>query len=416
MNENFEAINCYRFQSGKYLNCDPQKKPFYNIFFFIGGNPGSFILDGNWADILAGRLFFIPPETDFSINCENSSVDCFHISFASSSPMPVRSPYFTIVTPEFRQKFIRWTIELAGSCLRLDYAQAARHVKRIMEKLAQLTAESRISFATRHVAVIMRDIPKHFHFDDYQIDYFVSGAGTYFIDNRWMEYSPGTFGFVPPRILHAIRYPQTADVDTYSVKFKLPGDSFLASIPAEAFVRQIPAERQPALLVLLKKIVGEFVMDIPVSPNRLTSLISLINEIIDPSAGNSAEDGFVTRVKNIVLAHYSRELRITEIARRMGISPEYLSRQFKKRARQTLVSYINAHRMKLGRTMLQNTNMPIKQIAADCGFKNVNYFTTMFKLHFSVTPKTIRKHAKNTADAVREKNFSGEKNAAQRIG
>jgi AraC-like DNA-binding protein len=56
--------------------------------------------------------------------------------------------------------------------------------------------------------------------------------------------------------------------------------------------------------------------------------------------------------------------------------------------------------MNLGITMLQNTDMPIKQIAADCGFKNVNYFSTMFKLYFSVTPKTIRKQAKKAADAL----------------
>jgi AraC-like DNA-binding protein/mannose-6-phosphate isomerase-like protein (cupin superfamily) len=326
-------------------------------------------------------------------------VDCFHISFDSFSRLPVCTPYFTIVVPEFRPEFTKWAVALAGSCLILDRAQAAGHLGRILEKLGQLTAESRISFATRHVGVTMREIPKHFHFDDYQIDYFVSGKGTYFIDDRWMEYSPGTFCFVPPRILHAIRYPQTADIDTYSIKFKLPGDAFSADIPVEAFVRPLPAEKQPDVLVLLKKIVGEFVMDIPVSPNRLTSLIGLINEILFPSAGGG-EESFVSRVKNIVLANYSRELRITEIARQMRISSEYLSRQFKKCTQQTLVSYINAHRMNLGITMLQNTDMPIKQIAADCGFKNVNYFSTMFKLYFSVTPKTIRKHAEKLSAGV----------------
>jgi AraC-like DNA-binding protein/mannose-6-phosphate isomerase-like protein (cupin superfamily) len=394
-----KTINCYRFQDGKYLNCAAQKKPFCNVFLFLRESPGYFILDGNWADIVTNRLFFVPPDVEFSITCEGA-VDCFHISFDSPEHIPVHGPYFTIVTPEFRAEFVQKAIELAGSCLVLDNTLATQHLEAILKKLGHLTSESYISFATRHVAVRVNDIPRHFHFDEYQIDYFASGSGTIFIGNRWVEYTDGTFSFVPPQIPHEIIFPRSSDIDEYSIKFKFPGN-LATGLPREAFVRQVSAGIQPTALALLKKIVGEFVMDIPVSFNRLTSLLAVISQIANPSfsgkrnvLADNTEDCFVTRVKNIVLAHYSQELRITEVAHQMGLSAEYLSRQFKKLTRQTLVSYINTQRLKLGMTMLQNTNMPIKQIAANCGFKNVNYFTTIFKRFFSVTPKDVQKRGK----------------------
>jgi AraC-like DNA-binding protein len=313
------------------------------------------------------------------------------------------SPYFTIVSQEFRSDFIQKAVALAGACLVLDYTLAMQHLDAILEGLGRLTAESSISFATRHVNVRLNNIPRHFHFDEYQIDYFVAGSGTIFTGSRWTEYSPGTFSFIPPQILHEITFPRSAGIDMYSIKFKLPHDS-ASAIPREAFVRQTAEEKRPIVLSFLKRIVGEFVMDIPASPNRLISLVALIEDIFNPNVSDrglpsgGAEDSFVTQVKNIVLVSYSRQLRITEIARQIGISHEYLSRQFKKRAKQTLVSYINTQRLKLSMTMLQNTNMPIKAISANCGFKNVNYFTTMFKRFFSLTPKEVRKSVNSTRD------------------
>jgi AraC-like DNA-binding protein len=43
--------------------------------------------------------------------------------------------------------------------------------------------------------------------------------------------------------------------------------------------------------------------------------------------------------------------------------------------------------------MLANTDMPLKQIASECGFKNVNYFNTIFKRHYTVTPSEMRRQS-----------------------
>jgi AraC-like DNA-binding protein/mannose-6-phosphate isomerase-like protein (cupin superfamily) len=321
-------------------------------------------------------------------------VDCFHISFDSSDENPSITPYFIIVPQELRTEFVKLNIDLAVSCLIRNPEEAAYNLRHILKKLDQMTMESSIAFATRNVDRMMRDIPRHFHYNEYQIDYFVSGSGTIFIENRWMEYSHGSICFIPPKVSHEIIFNQSSKVDNYSVKFKFSDDPS-APIPKDAFVVKVAEEKQPVVLALLKKIVGEFVMDLPVSPNRLINLISLINEIRNaPVPDNPHDAKLLHRVKQIVNANFSRDLRIADIAYQVGLSPEYLSRQFSKQMGQTLAAYINAQRLKSSFNMIQNTNMPLKQIAAECGFRNVNYFTTMFKKFFSVTPNYMRKQIK----------------------
>jgi AraC-like DNA-binding protein/mannose-6-phosphate isomerase-like protein (cupin superfamily) len=281
-------------------------------------------------------------------------------------------------------------ISLAEACLMQKQEDAVYHLQQLLEILDRLTMESHISYATRHAEGIFPDIPRHFHEEEYQIEYFAAGSGSIFINNRWVQYAPGFFCLIPPGITHEVLLTQAPDLDNYSVKFRYVEDPRIGSPPREAFAAPVAEEKQPLILGLLKKIVGEFVMDIPASPNSLKKLLALSNEFRNQQGSGETED-IITRVKHIVNTDYSHPLRIADIAGQAGVSPEHLSRLFHKHSGQTLASYINYMRLHSSLIMLQNTTMPLKQIAVECGFNNVNYFTTQFRKRFSLTPKEVRK-------------------------
>jgi AraC-like DNA-binding protein len=396
MIENITSVCCYRFQDTRFINGIPPHRPHYQLFFFLKENPGSFMHNGNWKDILSNRLFFISPGDDFTIRCadeafkENGSVDCFYIAFDSPDKKPGGIHDYIIILQEFRADFIEGSIKVAAACLRQKQDEAVYHLRQLLEILDRLTMESRISFATRHVEGVFQDVPRHFHEKEYQIDYFAAGSGSIFINNRWVQYAPGFFCFIPPGITHEILLSQAPDIDNYSIKFRYVPDPRIGSPPQEAFALPAAEEKRPLILGVLKKIVGEYVMDIPVSPNSLKTLLSLTHEFRDCRDAAETED-LITRVKHLVSAAYSRPLRISDIAGQAGVSPEHLSRQFRKHSGLTLTAYINSIRLESSLYMLQNTAMPLKQIAVECGFKNVNYFTTQFKKHFSRTPMDVRK-------------------------
>lgn len=392
MIEHIASVNSHRFQDARFLNGHYDgKEPVYHIFFFPRENAGFFNLDDNWTDIVANRIIFISPKVNFSVCCADSSLDCFHVSFRSHSAYESAPYYFSVVPPELRHSFTEKNVALAVACIADSLNESFERLREILDLLDILISESRITFAARNFGRLMRDIPQHFHESEYQLEYFADGAGSICCGNRWMEYFQGSFCFVPPRVSHEIVYSRSDSVDNYSIKFKFGEDSKL-SIPEDAFVTKVTVERRPVVLGLLKKIVGEYTQDIPISPEKLNSLVSLIHEIKNSmSEKDTRENELVSQIRQIVNAGILQRLRVTEIAKQTGFSHEYVSRQFRKHTGQTLISYINSLRLQACLAMLKNTNMPLKQIAAECGFKNLCYFYTMFKKHFSMTPREIRR-------------------------
>jgi AraC-like DNA-binding protein/mannose-6-phosphate isomerase-like protein (cupin superfamily) len=280
-------------------------------------------------------------------------------------------------------------IALIAACLPEKQDEAAEHLRSILKVMDVLVSGSRITYATRHESRMLRDIPQHFHESEYQVEYFVKGDGTIRCGNRWMIFFPGSLCFIPPGITHEIIYPRSSNMDNYSIKFKIGNNSCLLA-PTDAFVVGVPAPQQPVLLSLLKTIVGNYVQDIPVSPEKMYSMVRLINEIRTLSLDKPEENDIVSRVKKIVNANVSSELRITDIAWQLDLSHEYVSRMFRKHTGQTLTSYINSQRLKSSLILLKNTDIPFKQIAVECGFSSVNYFHTVFKKYLSISPRHIR--------------------------
>ena len=253
-----------------------------------------------------------------------------------------------------------------------------------------MTTANHIAFAIRHVGPKI-NVPNHFHSNEYQIEYFAAGAGGIRLDQHWMEFGRGSFCFIPPLVPHEISYAQSQDMDNYSIKFQYIEDPRIKNPPRSSFVVDVAEEKQAEALGLLKKIVGEYTMDLPISPGSLNRLILLIHELKEREGAGGEGNSLVGRVKHIVRTGYAGPLRVSSIAARTGVSPEHLSRKFHKATGETLAEYITVYRLRSALTMLQNTSMPIKQIAAECGFTSVHYFSNRFKKYYARAPGEMRR-------------------------
>ncbi|MDR2614508.1 MAG: helix-turn-helix transcriptional regulator, partial [Candidatus Accumulibacter sp.] len=57
----------------------------------------------------------------------------------------------------------------------------------------------------------------------------------------------------------------------------------------------------------------------------------------------------------------------------------------------TLAEYITVCRLRSALAMLQNTALPIKQIAIECGFRSVHYFSNRFRKYHACSPGEMRR-------------------------
>lgn len=79
------------------------------------------------------------------------------------------------------------------------------------------------------------------------------------------------------------------------------------------------------------------------------------------------------------------------IAEAVGISEDYLSKQFRRDCGISIPEYINRVRMTEASRQLASTNTRISEIALSFGFSNLSYFSATFKKYFNMTPEQYRR-------------------------
>ncbi|MBE6904114.1 MAG: helix-turn-helix domain-containing protein [Ruminococcaceae bacterium] len=88
--------------------------------------------------------------------------------------------------------------------------------------------------------------------------------------------------------------------------------------------------------------------------------------------------------------NFSREITNYDIAQAGFISPYYLNSKFKDAVGMTPLQYLTKVRLQNAMAMLYNLDYTIDFVAKQCGFKNANYFTKVYKKYTNLTPSEFR--------------------------
>ncbi|MGN0204798.1 MAG: helix-turn-helix transcriptional regulator [Coprococcus sp.] len=85
------------------------------------------------------------------------------------------------------------------------------------------------------------------------------------------------------------------------------------------------------------------------------------------------------------------DLTLKSLAEQLSVNASYLSTLFKKETGMPLTEYVNGCRIEHAQKLLLVTDLPIKEIAHQCGMADVYYFNRLFKRLTGTTPKKYRK-------------------------
>ena len=91
---------------------------------------------------------------------------------------------------------------------------------------------------------------------------------------------------------------------------------------------------------------------------------------------------------------YGRQLTLSNVAARVGVSEAYLSRLFKRELNCSFNRYLTALRMEHAKEMLLR-GMPLKEVAAETGYIQYTHFLRVFKQSVGITPKEYIRNSKN---------------------
>ena len=104
-------------------------------------------------------------------------------------------------------------------------------------------------------------------------------------------------------------------------------------------------------------------------------------------AGRSA----LQELQRWVTAHPAEDHSIPRLAERVGLSTRHFARLFMSEAGVTPAAWVEAARVEAARGLLEGSGHTPKQVAARCGFADVDVLRRAFRRHFGVTPAEYRK-------------------------
>lgn len=131
--------------------------------------------------------------------------------------------------------------------------------------------------------------------------------------------------------------------------------------------------------------------------NFESELLGLIEEIFYDLENDKRllhERKIIQSVLNYIEKNYQNGVTLEEAAAHVHLSPFYLSKLFKKELKVNFVSYVTERKIEKAKELLENTDLPILNIALELNYKEANYFSKVFRKVTGMSPSEYRKKKK----------------------
>lgn len=239
----------------------------------------------------------------------------------------------------------------------------------------------------------MEDMPYMHYHDKHELYYLVEGSTKYFIEDELFILTPGDFIFIPKNVYHKTR----SDAERVLLFFdeKELGENMYEYI-CELFQNKhvtIKSKYQNKVKEILYKIEKEEKEQLKgfrdMQNLYICELLILLSrhKTVNGREAFTPSHQLVQNVAKYISANYTEDLSLKKLSEEFSITPNYLSKQFKKLTDVGLSDYINITRISAAEKLLVTTNLSIIEISMQCGFNDSNYFAAVFKKIKGITPK-----------------------------
>lgn len=102
----------------------------------------------------------------------------------------------------------------------------------------------------------------------------------------------------------------------------------------------------------------------------------------------------VYHAMEFIRSNYDKKIGLEHVADHVHLSSSYVGSLFRRKTGQTVSDYLNQVRMEKSKAILSHGDLPISDIAYQCGFGDQSYFTRVFKKQTGLSPGQYRRQTK----------------------
>ena len=231
----------------------------------------------------------------------------------------------------------------------------------------------------------------HYHDNRFEIYYMVSGKCSYFVDDKVHEIIEGDIVLIPEGVIHKTNYNgQEHNRLLIECTLSFIDEDMRCALNGVGYhYRNSKASRE--VYSILKQIEAEYKRNDGYSAKALRSYITLLFTVIlrNPNSivDNKSKNAMVESVVSYVKEHYNTDITLRDAAKMNFVSPEHLSRTFKKHTGFGFNEFLTLVRLQHAENLLKlRDGKSISEIAYGCGFNDSNYFSDKFKKAYGMSP------------------------------
>ncbi len=101
-------------------------------------------------------------------------------------------------------------------------------------------------------------------------------------------------------------------------------------------------------------------------------------------------DEVITKAQLYIEKNYKQSLTLEDLAGRSNMSVRNFIRRFEQATTNTPFEYLQRVRVEAAKKILETKKDGVEQVAARCGYEDVDYFRKIFKRYVAMTPKSYQ--------------------------
>lgn len=222
----------------------------------------------------------------------------------------------------------------------------------------------------------------------YEFEFYITENGSSFIDGTEYKHKCGGIFFAEPGQKRFSR----GVFECFAIHFRCKDDIFERNILKKLSAFYYLPEAETAF----KKIINSNeTNDVACELAVTSALLDVISKIFEcyPITESGIDIKYMEIVKNAadyIKLNYSKPITLADLYKSGYISRSVFFSVFKEITGYTPCAFINTVRIERAKNMLADTNLPIADIAQECGFCSQSYFNCIFKNKTGVTPFKYR--------------------------
>ena len=243
-----------------------------------------------------------------------------------------------------------------------------------------------IAASRKHFA---KSVDAHGH-DFFEIEFIISGHGSYVIDGKHYDVRPKTLFLMNPAQIHTV----DADMELINVMFQCEYDGDFFAFPLTSGnhtpVFQLSDSDYEFLLALLSELVAVHKTDCRYAMLLLRCVLRKLMSCL-PTNAIENHPPYIQQTILYMLENFRTGITLESAAEYLGLSKAYLSDCFSKQLGVNFKTYLDGIRFSHAKNLLAFTSIPLTEIHERSGFYDYANFTRRFKQKYGCSPGAYRK-------------------------